>query len=340
MVNDRTRRVDERIDGQDARRPVIASAAGFVVEGSVGLIDRATVFGLAATLFLLAVVIVAGAGWEAHAFWQTPLVALVLGGTLLTTVMAVPGARFRPLVRLIRNAFYVRTRPPAELVVLLVAMADIARRDGLLALERLAVGLNDDFLRRTMRMAIDGSEAATIEAVARAEMESVDLRHAAGAGMLESMGRTAPVFGMIGTLIGLVIMLGRMNDPGNIGPGMAVAMLTTLYGLVLAHVFCFPLARRLTHRSSEELLCRTITLKGVLAIHAGDNPRIVEQKLRAYLPPDALGEGSLADAASVREALRSRLVTRDRAHASEPAGVRGEAPGAGVRRPSDLEEAA
>ncbi len=319
-------------------------------------------WGLAATLLLLVGVTVAGAGWEAHAFWQTPLVALVVGGTVLTTVMAVPGAGFRPLAHLVRNAFYVRTRPPVELVVLLVAMADIARRDGLLALDRLVDRLSDDFLKRTMRMAIDGSDAATIEAVARAELESVDLRHAAGAGMLDSMGRSAPVFGMIGTLVGLVIMLGRMNDPASLGPGMAVAMLTTLYGLVLAHVFCFPLARKLTHRSSEELLCRMIALKGVLAIHAGDNPRIVEQKLRAYLPAEALGEtrgammgsalqnagsslGSVESVSGSVESARGSVTDQvrassagDKAHGLQPVGLgAGSAQGLAERK---LEEAA
>jgi hypothetical protein len=170
-------------------------------------------------------------------------------------------------------------------------------------LKNVVAGLNEPFLRKAFQMAIDGADAATIEAVLRAEMESTDLRHAYGVKMIESMGRSAPVFGMIGTLIGLVIMLGRLDDPARIGPGMAVALLTTLYGLVLANVFFLPLARKLAHRSSEELLNKTIALQGVLAIQAGDNPRIVEQKLRAYLPAGAFGETSVA-----RSAMTSGLV--------------------------------
>jgi len=291
------------------------------------LIDRATVFGLAATLGLLVWVLVAGAGWEADVFWRTPSLALVVGGAVLTTLVAFPGGRFRSIGKLLRNAFVVRTRPVEELVIVLVALAEIARRDGLLALEKPAAGLKDDFVKRAMRMAIDGTEPTTIEHVCRAEMESVDLRHTYGVRLMESMGRSAPVFGMIGTLIGLVIMLGRMNDPAKIGPGMAVALLTTLYGLVLANVFCLPLARKLAHRSSEELLSKMIAMKGVLAIQAGDNPRIVEQKLRAYVPGSAFAADSGARSAATTRILRSWAEAKrsEGAEPGMPAGAHGEA---------------
>jgi len=273
------------------------SAGAIDVSGETDVIDRATVFGLVAICALLAWVLAAGAGWEVGAFWQTPSVLLVLGGAVLTTLMACPVGSWRSVSHLVRNAFTVRNRPADEMVILIVALAEIARRDGLLALEKPVARLNDPFLRRAFQMAIDGADAATIGAVLRAEMESTDLRHTYGVRMLESMGRAAPVFGMIGTLIGLVIMLGRMDDPSRIGPGMAVALLTTLYGLVLANVFFLPLARKLAHRSSEELLAKTIVLTGVLGIHAGDNPRIVEQKLRAFLPAGAFGGETVARSA-------------------------------------------
>jgi len=271
-------------------------------------------FGLAATLGLLVWVILAGAGWEAGVFWRTPMLALVIGGAVLTTLIAFPGGRLRSLGDLLRNAFAVQTRSSQELVILLVAMAEIARRDGLLALDKPVAGLKDEFLKRAMRMAIDGMDARMIESICRAEMESVDLRHTYGVRFIESIGRSAPVFGMIGTLIGLVIMLGRMNDPTQIGPGMAVALLTTLYGLVLANVFCLPLARNLSHRSSEELLNKTIALAGVLAIHAGDNPRIVEQKLRAFVPGSVLTSDSAARTTLATRVLRSWVQSKRPEH--------------------------
>ncbi len=205
---------------------------------------------------------------------------------------------------MLRHAVCVRTRPAEDVVVLIVALAEIARRDGLLALEKPVASLNDPFLRKGFQMAIDGADASTIASVLRAEMESTDLRHTYGVRMLESMGRSAPVFGMIGTVIGLVVMLGQLNDPSRIGPGMAVALLTTLYGLVLANVFFLPLARKLTHRSSEELLGKQVVLEGVLAIQAGDNPRVVERRLRAYLPSGAFGGESVARSAAANSVVR------------------------------------
>ena len=250
------------------------------------MIDRTTVIGLLATAGLLAWVMVAGAGYAVGVFWRTGSLALVIGGAVFTTVMAFPGTRLRSIGAVLKSALYVRTRPPGASIVTLVALAEIARREGLLALERPVEGLSDGFVKRAMRMVIDGYDPSVVRSVMQAELESIDLRHHQNKGLLESMGRSAPVFGMIGTLIGLVIMLGGMDNPAKIGPGMAVALLTTLYGLVLANAVCLPLARKLSHRSSEELLGKTIALEGVLAIQAGNHPRIVAQKLQAYLPAD------------------------------------------------------
>ncbi len=246
--------------------------------------DRGTVIGLTATLGLVIWVMLAGSREAMSVFWRLPSLALVIGGAILVTLAAVPLINFRAFGRMLSKAFREQRHSPAECIAILIALAELARRDGLLALERSVEGLKDSFLRRAMRMAIDGLDANMIESVLRTELESTDLRHVGGQDVLRSMGHAAPVFGMIGTLVGLVIMLGRMDDPSTIGPGMAVALLTTLYGLLFANVLCLPLARKLKHRSSEELLCKTIILSGVLAIQRGDHPRLVEQKLRAYLP--------------------------------------------------------
>lgn len=256
--------------------------------------DRTTLIATIGTLGLLAGVIFAGAGYEALVFLRGPALAFVVGGALLTTWMAIPAGRSAEFLRLVRRGLAPVAESPRELVILLVALTEIARRDGMLALERPVSSLDDGFVKRTVRLAIDGTDPGTIESVGRAEMESTDLRHTAAVQTLESAGRSAPVFGMMGTLIGLVIMLGRLEDPAAIGPGMAVALLTTLYGLLFAHVVCFPLARKLTLRNSDELLSKTIVLKGVLALQAGDHPRTVDQKLRAYLPDDAFGPSTVA----------------------------------------------
>lgn len=248
------------------------------------MMDRATLLGMAGAVALVVWVACQGGMESLAALWQAPAAILVVGGVICTALAASSGRGFCRLGGAIGNAVSSRTRDPEELVVTLVMLAQTARREGLLALEKPVEMLEDDFLKRAMRMAVDGADARVIEQVCRVELESTDLRHAAGSGLFDAMGRTAPVFGMMGTLIGLATMLGRMDDPSQIGPGVAVALLATLYGLVIGHVFCLPVSRKLTHRSGEELLYKTIALAGVLSIQAGDHPRMVEQRLRAYLP--------------------------------------------------------
>ena len=135
-----------------------------------------------------------------------------------------------------------------------------------------------------IQMAVDGTDPELIEQIMEAELDAVASRHAAGRALFENLGRYAPAFGMIGTLVGLVIMLGKMSDPDSLGPAMAVALLTTLYGSLLANLVALPLADKLGTRSRDELLLKEIVIKGVMAIQSGDNPRVVEQKLRSFLP--------------------------------------------------------
>lgn len=255
-----------------------------MVDGTDRVIDRTTIFGLTALVGLLVWVVFTGAGSAAGVFWQTPSVAFVVGGAVIAAMVASPGMGPKRLAGVLRNAFVVRPVSPDETIIMLVALAEVARRDGLLALDKPVGRLHDEFTRRAMQMAIDGVDPEVIHLVCQSELESIDLRHAEGKAVLESMARYAPAFGMMGTLIGLVVMLGKMDDPSRIGPGMAVALLTTLYGLGMANLFCLPLARRLAHRSSQELLAKTVALRGVLGIQAGDNPRVLAQKLQAYLP--------------------------------------------------------
>lgn len=247
-------------------------------------LDRATLACLATLVLLIAGVMLAGTGWAAGVFWQTPSLLLVVGGSALATLITLPRVRRGSIVKVVRAALVDRTPDVHQTIREIVSMAETARRDGMLALDASSARIEDGFLRRALQMAIDGMDGATIASVMRSEMEATDLRHIHGKSMLETMGRFAPVFGMIGTVIGLVVMMGHMTDPSKMGPGMAVALMTTLYGLVIANVFCLPLARKLASRSSDELLLKTLMLTGVLAIQSGDHPRIVEQKMRAFLP--------------------------------------------------------
>jgi len=177
----------------------------------------------------------------------------------------------------------------SELIDQLVGFAEIARRDGILSLENAAREVEDPFIVQGIQMAVDGTDPELIEAIMDNELEAIDDRHEQGKAIFDSMGKYAPAYGMIGTLVGLVIMLMNMDDPSAIGPAMAVALITTLYGSMFANMFALPIADKLSVRNNEELLFKTIIIKGVMSIQSGDNPRIVEQKLKTFLPPSLRG---------------------------------------------------
>ena len=161
----------------------------------------------------------------------------------------------------------------------------MARRDGILSLENMTRDNENKFLVGGIQMAVDGTDPELIEQIMASEVESVEDRHLNGKALLDNMGKFAPAFGMIGTLVGLVLMLANMDDPDAIGPGMAVALLTTLYGSMASNMLFLPLGEKLALRSQEEIMLMNIAMRGVMSIQSGDNPRIVEQKLKIYVPP-------------------------------------------------------
>jgi chemotaxis protein MotA len=210
---------------------------------------------------------------------------LVVGMTFTVTFFAFPVSNVKQLVKVIKRAVFCQAPSIGKLIEDMVSYAEIARRDGILSLESTTKDIEDEFIVRGIQMAVDGTDPELIEQVMINDLENLADRHDLGKSLLDTIGKYAPAFGMIGTLVGLVIMLSNMDDPAAIGPGMAVALLTTMYGAVIANAAALPLADRLARRSAEEVLYRTIIIKGVMAIQSGDNPRIVEQKLRTYLPP-------------------------------------------------------
>ena len=161
----------------------------------------------------------------------------------------------------------------------------IARREGILALESHASEAEDEFLEKSVQLAIDGTAPELIKDILTTELAFMEDRHAMGQSILVAMGTYAPAFGMIGTLIGLVQMLATLDDPSKIGEGMAVALLTTLYGALLANMVFLPGAGKLKVRTSNELLAKELVIEGILSIQSGDNPRVVEQKLKAFVSP-------------------------------------------------------
>ncbi len=210
--------------------------------------------------------------------------AIVLGGAFASAMISFPMRNLVGVAKVVKNCFFAKTKDPNELIADMVRYAEVARRDGILSLENLTSEMGDPFVVSGIQMAVDGTDPDLIESILMNELETIEERHSEGKALFDNIGKFAPAFGMIGTLVGLVIMLQFMDDPSKIGPAMAVALLTTLYGAVAANLFALPMAEKLGLRSREELLLKMIVVRGVMAIQSGDNPRIVEQKLKTFLP--------------------------------------------------------
>lgn len=245
--------------------------------------DIATIIGILGGfgLILLSILI----GGDLSIFINIPSIVIVFGGTIASGLINYPLSDFLGIIGPIRNAFFNRDPDARGLITQIIEFATIARREGILALEGKMEEIDDEFLKKSIQLAIDGTAPDLIKDILTTEVAFMEDRHGRGQAILEALGGAAPAFGMIGTLIGLVQMLAGMDDPSAIGAGMATALLTTLYGSILSNVMFLPLAGVLKVRTAGELLVAEVTIEGVLSIQSGDNPRAVEQKLKAFLSP-------------------------------------------------------
>jgi chemotaxis protein MotA len=218
-------------------------------------------------------------------FIDPPAIMMVLGGALAVTLVGFPLPRVFSMLSIGRKLFIRKKENPAGLIREIVKLAEIARRDGLLALENKTQEIEDPFILLGVQMAVDGTKPETVSEVLQTEIGAMEARHHEGRKVLETVGRCGPAFGMIATLLGLVMMLGNLSNAASIGPSMAVALIGTLYGAIAANLVCIPMAEKLTCLHHEEMMAKEIVLRGVLAIQSGDSPRVVEQKLITFLPP-------------------------------------------------------
>ena len=245
--------------------------------------DLATLVGLVMGILLLGAAMFSKETVGTFIDW--PSVAIVAGGTGASLLISFPLKKVLNLLRVSKNAFFAETQSARVLIDDLVKYAEIARRDGILSLESMTETIQDRFIVKGIQMAVDGTDPELIEQILEGELDSLAERHSEGRQLFETMGKYSPAFGMIGTLVGLIIMLKNMEDTSQIGAGMAVALITTLYGAVAANLVFLPIADKLRNRSKGEMLMKQIIIKGVMSIQSGDNPRIVEQKLKTFLPP-------------------------------------------------------
>ena len=212
-------------------------------------------------------------------------VMIVFGGAVSASLISFPVRNLLGMARVVKNAFFAKKADAGALITEMVNFAEVARRDGILSLENAMKDIKDPFIISGIQMAVDGTDPELIAQIMQSELEALEDRHADGKALFDNIGKFAPAFGMIGTLVGLVQMLSNMSDPNTIGPAMAVAMLTTLYGALIANLIALPIAEKLALRSPDEVMLKSIIIRGVMAIQSGDNPRIVEQKLKTFLPP-------------------------------------------------------
>jgi len=245
--------------------------------------DIATILGFTSGIALVLISIMLGG--SLMLFINIPSIVLVLGGTVAAVLINYPLGDVLSLFNTVKNSFIQKTEPPTEVIKKLVEFATVTRREGILALESRVADVKDEFMRRSVQLAIDGTAPELIKDVLTTEVAFMEDRHAMGQSILAAIASFAPAFGMIGTLIGLVQMLATLDDPSKIGGGMAVALLTTLYGALIANLLALPTLGKLKVRTALEMLEKEIIIEGILSIQSGDNPRVVEQKLKAFISP-------------------------------------------------------
>ncbi len=261
--------------------------------------DIATLIGVigAGALIVSAIMM----GGDIMGFVNIPSLVMVVGGTVMALLANYPLPKVLGMIAIMKKTLFAAASDPREYIEKIVKYAEKARKEGMLALEEYAETEENHFLRKGLRLAVDGNDPAVLQQIMETDIDQQRNRHTEGKKILESGGTFAPAFGMIGTLVGLVNMLATLDDPSTIGAGMAVALLTTLYGAVMANAFFLPLAGKLEARSREENLIREMIIEGVLAIQSGDSPRIVEEKLKSFLMPtvqNAMDEEKDAGAAA------------------------------------------
>ena len=245
--------------------------------------DIATLVGIVLAFGLIVWSIMLGGSLSG--FIDMPSVAVVIGGTMGALLINFPLAKFLSMINLFKKTILFSIDEPQSVISKMVQYAERARREGMLALEEDSENETDEFLRKGLRLAVDGTDPQLLEKILETDVEQIESRHSEGAKILSAGGTFAPAFGMIGTLIGLVNMLSNLSDPTQIGAGMATALITTFYGAVLANAFFLPLAGKLETRSKEEMLLKQMIIDGIMAIQSGDSPRIVEEKLKSFLSP-------------------------------------------------------
>ena len=255
-------------------------------EKKVHVMDLASILGLALCAVVVIFGIVNGAGFGGlKYFYDLPSILITLGGAFCCVMAEKTMPDFLNGVKSIKLIFKLPQYNLPEVIRKIIELSNVARKEGLLALEEASAELDDAFLRKGVLLIVDGTDPELVRGILETEMACIDDRHKKNITFWLDLAGMGPAWGMIGTLIGLILMLQDMNDPSTIGPSMAVALITTLYGSILANWVATPVAQKLGVNNNAEMAIKEVMIEGLLSIQAGENPRVIEEKLKSFLSP-------------------------------------------------------
>ncbi len=257
--------------------------------------DIASIIGLLACLALMIFGMVFGKTFATvTSFLHVPSALITFGGALCCIMASYSMPSFVSGLKSIALIFKTSAMNVPEIIQKIIDLSNVARKEGLLSLEEAASDIDDEFLKKGILLIVDGTDPELVRAIMETELVSVEGRHKEKIGFWENLGAMGPAWGMIGTLIGLILMLKDLSDLAAVGPNMATALITTFYGSVLANWICAPVATKLKGKNDEEMMVKEIEIEGLLSIQAGENPRVIEEKLKSFLAPadrGSAGEG-------------------------------------------------
>ncbi|MFY9569115.1 MAG: motility protein A, partial [Acetivibrionales bacterium] len=247
--------------------------------------DFGTILGLVLGVFCLVISVVIGEG-ELTSYLHLPSAFVTIGGGLCSTLINFRLKDLISVLKVTKKVFTDKASSANETIAMLVKLSEKTRREGLLSIEPELEQMEDPFIKQSLQLVVDGIESETIKDFMDTEIENMQARHGKGQAIFNMMGAIFPAWGMIGTLLGLINLLLKLDDPAQIGPSMSVALVTTFYGSILANFICIPIAGKLKMKSDEEVHQKEMIAEAVISIQAGENPKMLEQKLKIFLTPE------------------------------------------------------
>lgn len=252
------------------------------------MLDLASILGLVLCLVVVVYGILVG-NWQLTTlmnFYDVPSIFITIGGALCC-VLIMSGSIKDFFGSLKSFTLILKTLPAneEETIRTIIELSNVARKEGLLALEEAANGIDDEFLKKGVLLIVDGTDPELVRSILETELNCIESRHSSKVSFWDGLAAMGPAWGMIGTLIGLINMLQKMDDPKSIGPNMSVALVTTFYGSMIANWICIPISTKLKSNNAQEIMIKEVMVEGLLSIQAGENPRVIEEKLKSFLSP-------------------------------------------------------